>query len=99
MYDDILPIYKMVPENPRQRDTKMLRQFERIEHRLVHTLPFSSDAVAKLYDMRNGNRSLVLKDESKGDKHPVNIESFEDFRDKPFDELWLLAITPKTSLN
>jgi hypothetical protein len=99
MYDDILAIYKMVPENPRQRDTKMLRQFERIEHRLVHTLEFSSDAVQKLYDMRNGNVSLVLKDESKGDKHPINIESFEDFRDKPFDELWKLATTPKTSLN
>jgi hypothetical protein len=36
---------------------------------------------------------------NKCDKHPINIESFEDFRDKPFDELWLLATTPKTSLN
>jgi hypothetical protein len=101
MYDDILPIYKQVYENPKSRDSKILRQFDRIEHRLVHTLAFSSDAAQTLYDMRNGNGnySLVIKDESKGEKHPVNVESFEDFRDKPFDELWKLATTAKTSLN
>jgi hypothetical protein len=99
MYDDILPIYKQVYEDPRSRDSKILRRFERIEHRITYTEPYKPETIQKLYDTRNGTCSLVLKDESKGDKPPINIESFEDFRDKPFDELWKLATTPKTSLN
>ena len=36
MYDDVYPIVKVVPENPRDRDSKMIRQFQRMEHRQVN---------------------------------------------------------------
>jgi hypothetical protein len=99
MYDDILPIYKQVYEDPKSRDSKILRQFERIEHRITYTEPYKPETIQRLYDMREGSCTLILKDESRGDKSPISIESFEDFRDKPFDELWKLATTPKTTLN
>jgi hypothetical protein len=31
-YDDILPIYKQRPENPREKDSKMIREVVGIEH-------------------------------------------------------------------
>ena len=30
-YDDILPIYKMKPENPRDRESEMIRELNHIE--------------------------------------------------------------------
>jgi hypothetical protein len=99
IYNDILPIYKLKPENPKERDSKMIREVTTIEYRLKYTEPYKAETIQRLYDMRNGNCSLVLKDESRGDKSPISTEPFEDFRDKPFDELWRLATTPKTSLN
>jgi hypothetical protein len=63
-YDDILPIYTVKPENPRQRDSKMIREVTSIEHRRKYTVPFKAETVQKLYDMKNGSYSLAIKDES-----------------------------------
>ena len=65
-FDDILPIYKLRPENPRQRDSKMIRELSSIEHRIKYTKPFTKENVQKLYDLKNDRCSLVLKDESRG---------------------------------
>jgi hypothetical protein len=35
-FDDVLPIYTVKPENPRQRDSKMIREVTSIEHREVY---------------------------------------------------------------
>ena len=86
-FDDILPIYKVKPENPRERDSKMIRELDHIEHRPKYTLPFSPDNVQKLYDMRNGKCSLVLKDETV-DKPPYNIPKLESFKNSRFEELF-----------
>jgi hypothetical protein len=49
--------------------------------------------------MRNGSCSLVIKDESRGDKPPYEVASFEHFKSRSFDELWEWAITPRFSLD
>jgi hypothetical protein len=84
-YDDILPIYKLTPENP--RDIKMLRQFERVEHRPKYTLPFKAEEVDKLYSMRNGKCNLVIYDELKGNMAPVSVDDIENFK-QDIDTIW-----------
>ena len=82
-YDDILPIYKMKPENPRDKDSEMIRELDHIEHRPKYTLPFTAENVQKLYDMRNGKCSLGLKDETV-DKPPYDIPKLETFKNVAF---------------
>lgn len=59
-YDDILPIYKLKPENPRDRESPMIRELDHIEHRPAYTLPFNETNLHKLYDMRNGRCALSV---------------------------------------
>jgi hypothetical protein len=94
LYDDILPIYKVKPEKPGDRDTKYIREVINIEHRIKYTKPFSSETVQELYDMKNGACSLILKDET-ADIPPYSLRSFEDFKNRPFQELLDFASTPK----
>jgi hypothetical protein len=65
-FDDILPIYKLRPENPRQRGSKMIRELSSIEYRIKYTKPFTKENVQKLYDLKNDRCGLVLKEESRG---------------------------------
>jgi hypothetical protein len=67
--DEIRPIWKLRPENPKARDSKMIREVESISHSTKYLLPFTAENAEKLWNMRNGNCTLILKDESKGDKH------------------------------
>jgi hypothetical protein len=97
-FDEILPIYTLKPENPRQRDSKMIREVTSIEHRRKYTLPFTPEILDKLYAMRNGQCSMVLKDDSK-DRPPYSMESFEHTKTREFDELWDWASTPRTKLD
>jgi hypothetical protein len=98
MYDDVLPVYKLVPEdpkaNPMHRDTKMKSVVDRLEQRIKYTEPFTPDTAQRLYDMRNGKCGLVLIDGS-GDHPGVSVPSFEAFRDRPFEELWEMVTTPR----
>ena len=98
MFDDILPIYKVKPENPRERDSAMIREFDYIQHRIKYTLEFSADNVQKLYDQRNGKCALVLKDETQ-DKPPYDIPKLETFKNSSFPELFEWASTPQTKLD
>lgn len=97
MYDDIRPVYTSKPKT-RERDAEMILEITSIEYKIKYTLPFSSDNVQKLYDMRNGNCSLVLRDESR-DRPPYEIPSLEHFKTRKFDELWDWASTPRTKLD
>jgi hypothetical protein len=97
-FDEILPIYTLKPENPRQRDSKMIREVTSIEHRRKYTLPFTPENLDKLYAMRDGQCSMVLKDDSK-DRPPYSMESFEHTKTREFDELWDWASTPRTKLD
>ena len=58
-------------------------------------MPFKPETAQELYDMNNGKCSLVLKDESGADHPPFSVTSFEDFKNRPFDELWEMVTTPK----
>jgi hypothetical protein len=77
----------------------MIREVRTIEHRKKYTEPFNPETIQKLYDTRNGRCTLVIIDESRGEKPPYSVESFEHFKTKPFDELWNLVSTPKIGLN
>jgi hypothetical protein len=99
LYDDIIPIYNLKPENPRQRDCKMIREVQSIEYRTKYTLPFTDSEAQKLWDMRDTKCALVIKDESRRDKSPIGVGSFEQFKSRPFDELWDLVATPRYKLD
>ena len=49
--------------------------------------------------MRNGRCNLVIIDESKGEKPPISVESFEHFKTREFDELWDLVATPRDKMD
>jgi hypothetical protein len=97
--DEILPIYTLKPENPKARDSKMIKEVTSIEHRTKYLLPFTASNAEKLWDMRNGNCTLILKDESKGDKYAYSTDSFEHFKSREFYELWDILSTPKYKLD
>jgi hypothetical protein len=98
-FDDALPIRVQKPENPKDdprfKDTKMILMIDRLEPRIKYTEPFTPETAQKLYDMKNGKCSLCIIDESGAAHYPVNVPSFEHFRDRPFDELWELVTTPR----
>jgi hypothetical protein len=97
-FDEIRPFYTSKPKT-RERDAEMILEITSIEHNIKYTLPFTPENAQKLYDMRNGSCSLVIKDESRGDKPPYEVASFEHFKSRSFDELWEWAITPRFSLD
>ena len=100
VFDDVLMIYTLKPENPKARDSKMIREVTGVTSRIKYTLPFTKENAEKLWNMRNGNCSLVIKDESGGgDKSPRSVESFEQFASTLFSELWDLMTTPKWKLD
>jgi hypothetical protein len=98
-YDDIFPIYNLRPENPKQRDSKMIREVKEIEHKTKYTLPFTAEAAQKLWDMRDTKCTLVIKDESQGDKSPVEVSSFEHFKTRTFEELWEMVSIPRYKMD
>jgi hypothetical protein len=97
-FDDILPIYTVKPENPRQRDSKMIREVTSIEHRRKYTVPFKAETVQKLYDIKNGQCNLAIKDEST-DRPPYSVESLNHFMTREFAELWSWASTPNYKMD
>jgi hypothetical protein len=98
IYNDILPTYKLKPENPMERDSKIISEVIGIQHRIRYTLPFTKENAQKLWDMRNGNCTLVLKDESK-DSKPYSVDSFEQFLNPDFGDLMEALAIPKWKLD
>ena len=99
-YDAILPLYKLKPENPRQRDSKMIREVTDIGHKIKYTEPFKPETVEKLFDTRDGDCGLVIIDESGvGDKPPYSIPTLHQFMNTPFEELISWASTPNYKLD
>jgi hypothetical protein len=99
-YDAILPLYKLKPENPKQRDSKMIREVSDIGHKIKYTEPFKPETVQKLFDKRDGDCGLVIIDESgTGHKPPYSIPTLHQFMNTPFDELFEWASTPTYRLD
>ena len=97
-YDDIRPVYANKAKNPKDRDPEMILEITSIQHKMKNTLLFTPENLDKLYEMRNGKCSLVLKDETQ-DKSPYEISKFESFRNSSFPELFEWASTPQTKLD
>jgi hypothetical protein len=97
-YDDIRPFYTNKAKNPKERDSEMVLEITSTGHRMTYTLPFTPENCDAFYAMRNGSRSLVLKDESK-DRPPYSIDSFDHLKTREFDELWDMLSTPRTKLD
>lgn len=104
-YDDPIPHYRAKPENPKDdprfRDTKMINVIDILEKRIKYTEPFKPETVQKLYDMKNGNCSLVLIDESGAAHPPVGIPKnrLKHSRIGHFEELWEWATTPRYKMD
>jgi hypothetical protein len=99
-YDAIFPIYKLKPENPKQRDSKMIREVSDMGHKMKYTEPWKPETVEKLFEKRDGDCGLVIKDESGGgDKHLYSIPTLHQFISVPFEELYLWASTPTYRLD
>jgi hypothetical protein len=99
-YDAILPLYKLKPENPRERDSRMIREVADIGHKIKYTVPFKPETVQKLFDTRDGDCGLVIMDEAGiGDKPPYSIPSLHQFMNTPFEELISWASTPQYKLD
>jgi hypothetical protein len=102
-FDDVLPVYSLKPENPkdnpRYKDIKMVSTIDRVERRIKYTEPFKPETAKKLYDMRNGKCSLCLIDKSgiggHGNHPSVSVSSFESLKNSVFQDLFELLITPK----
>ena len=51
-----------------------------------------------VYDTRNGGCNPVIIDESKGEKPPISVESF-DISGPEFDDLWDMVTTPRYKMD
>jgi hypothetical protein len=98
-YDDVLPVYALKPENPkdnpRYKDVKMINVIDRLEQRIKYTMPFSAKEAQRLYDMRNGKCSLCVIDQTGPDYPPINVPTFEPFTNSAFQEMFDILITPR----
>ena len=97
-FDDVRPVVKNKPKDPKDRDSEMIFETLSIQHNIKYTMPYSPENVQKLYDMRNGACSLAIQDLTR-DRPPYSVESPEHFKTRTFDELWDWAATPRTKMD
>jgi hypothetical protein len=104
MFNEVIPVYDLKPENPKDnprfKDTKMVRVIDRVETRKKYTEPFNPETVQKLYDgpKYEGKCNLVVINESSDHPGFGNIP-LEHFKSMPFDELWEMLTTPKFKMD
>jgi hypothetical protein len=95
------PVDKKKPDGPKEHAAIELKGYKK-----QYDLPFNKQNLKKLYDMRPAEspKSVSLSILRKGYdditiEHPFQIVSYEDFANKPFDELWDYMSTPKYRLD
>lgn len=76
------------------------------EHKKQYDMPFNQKNLKSLYDMRpSAEPSSVslsimrIGYDGKCIDHPYQIEKYEDFANRPFEELWEYVSTPKYKLD
>ena len=100
MYDSARAMYVLKAENPKDRDSPIIRTVDRVDKEIKYTLPFSAKEAQKLWDMKDGACNLVIVNKSgAGDHPPVTVPSFEHFKSTPFQELWEMLTTPKFKMD
>jgi hypothetical protein len=58
-FDDVRPLVKNKPKDPKDRDSEMVWDVMSIEYNIKNTLPFTPENTQRLYDMRNGTCNQV----------------------------------------
>ena len=89
------------PDGPKEHAVIGVKDFKK-----QYSMPFNEKNLKSLYDMRPGKEpssvSLILLRIGYDDipkDHPYLIENYEDFANRPFDELWDHVSTPKYKLD
>jgi len=100
MHNEVIPVYVEKPENPKARDSKMVRVLDRVETRKKYTEPFKSETVQKIFDgpKYEGKCNLTIIDES-SDHPPIGNVPYEAFKSMLFTELWEMLTTAKFKLD
>lgn len=92
--------YESRPVDPRDRFSKIERKVAGMDSQVkVFEKAFNAKALDELYSLRSPTCSLTIMNvDQRGEKvgSPYSIPKFEDFRNRPFDELFEWASTPRT---
>jgi hypothetical protein len=103
LYDRPVFAYQSKPVNPKDVFSKTERKAVSVTYEQEPTLRFTSENLEQLYLTCSNPADrktifLVIKNEGT-DQSPRHITNHEDFKNKPFDDLWEWAITPRFSLD
>jgi hypothetical protein len=101
MTDQFLLIDK--PVNPKDPFSKTERKAVSVTYEQELTLPFTPENLEQLYSTCSNPADrktifLIIKNEGTH-QSPRSITNQEDFKNRPFDELWEWATTPRFSLD
>jgi hypothetical protein len=103
LYDRPVFDYQSKPENLRDAFGKTERKAVSVTYVQEPTLTFTPKNLEQLYSTCSNPDDrktifLIIKNEGT-DQSPRQITNHEDFKNRPFDELWEWAITPRFSLD
>ena len=103
LYDKPVFNYQSKPVNPKDVFSKTERKAVSVTYVKEPTVPFTPKNLEELYSTCSNPADrksipLVIKNEGT-DQSPISITNHEDFKNRPFDELWEWATTPRFSLD
>jgi hypothetical protein len=103
LYDKPVSAYQSGPVNPKDPFSKTERMAVSVTYEQEPTLPFTPENLEQLYSICSNHADrkiifLVIKNEGT-DESPRHITNHEDFKNRPFEELWEWATTPRFSLD
>jgi hypothetical protein len=103
LYDRPVFAYRSKQANPKDVFSKTERKAISVTYEQEPTLPFTPENLEQLYSTCSNPADrktifLVIKNEGT-DQSPRSITNHEDFKNRPFDQLWEWAITPRFSLD
>jgi hypothetical protein len=103
LYDRPVFAYQSKLVNPKDVFSKTERKAISVTYEQEPTLPFTPENLEQLYSTCSNPADrktifLVIKNEGT-DESPRSITNHEDFKNRPFDELWEWATTPRFSLD
>jgi hypothetical protein len=103
LYDKPVFNYQSKPVNSKDVFSKTERKAVSVMYVKEPTVPFTQKNLEQLYSTCSNPADrksipLVIKNEGT-DESPRSTTNHEDFKNRPFDELWEWATTPKFSLD
>jgi hypothetical protein len=103
LYDKPVFNYQSKPVNPRDMFSKTERKAVSVMYIKEPPVPFTQKNLEQLYSTCSNpadrkSISLVIKNKET-DESPRSIPNHEDFKNRPFDELWEWTTIPRFSLD